>query len=430
MDVLGATEPLALSLQGGQTPAMADWSALRERLRFADDEVTIDWAELDALVGGLPRSAYDHRPFWAGARSAWRGFQTTRVRVGESVTFRRGPTGPAAPPHEGQAVALSQASAADVVLVGCVKSKVDHPAPARDLYTSALFRKARSYAERSGKPWFVISAEHGLVDPAVTLEPYERQLSKTSRSYRQEWGAEVVRRLSDMTGPLPGQAIEVHAGRAYVDALRGPLVARGAVVLDPLQGLRQGERQRWYTRLEVIPATASTEPNVDVDELVARLADGERAQRPDELNRQHLLVPGLYSWWIDETGASDLQSGLGQPVLPGLIYVGLAGAAKNTLWGRINGMHLGKRHSFSTLRRTLGSVLAELHGHRQIDEEGLTTWMHAHLRVIALPVLDPSTLDATESSVLKQLDPPLNLAKMTKTPLRARLSELRRRHST
>lgn len=39
-----------------------------------------------------------------------------------------------------------------VVLVGCSAAKLEKPAPARDLYTSPLFRKARAYALASGLP--------------------------------------------------------------------------------------------------------------------------------------------------------------------------------------------------------------------------------------------------------------------------------------
>ncbi|HWO69164.1 MAG TPA: hypothetical protein VNP94_00195, partial [Actinomycetota bacterium] len=42
-------------------------------------------------------------------------------------------------------------------LVGCVKSKRARPAPARDLYTSPLFRGARRFVERSCDRWFVLS---------------------------------------------------------------------------------------------------------------------------------------------------------------------------------------------------------------------------------------------------------------------------------
>lgn len=55
--------------------------------------------------------------------------------------------------------------------------------------------------------------------------------------------------------------------------------------------------------------------------------------------------------------------------------------------------------------------------------------MHAHLSVIAVPVADADTLDALESEILTELDPPLNLAKVGKTPLRTQLSALRKRYA-
>ncbi len=45
------------------------------------------------------------------------------------------------------------------------------PSPAKDLYVSALFDKERAYAERTGIPWFILSAQHGLVAPDEVLEP-------------------------------------------------------------------------------------------------------------------------------------------------------------------------------------------------------------------------------------------------------------------
>lgn len=60
---------------------------------------------------------------------------------------------------------------ADIVLVGCAKSKRPHGAAAKDLYTSDYFSKMRAYAESTGRPWFILSAEHGLVSPDGLLEP-------------------------------------------------------------------------------------------------------------------------------------------------------------------------------------------------------------------------------------------------------------------
>jgi hypothetical protein len=146
--------------------------------------------------------------------------------------------------------------------------------------------------------------------------------------------------------------------------------------------------------------------------------------------------PGLYSWWVDGEGASDLSRGLGHPEIAGLIYAGLAGATRwpsgrksqNTLWSRIVTMHLGGNHEFSTFRRTLGSVLAHAAGKEKIDEAALTSWMHDHLRVIAVPFEDADSLEQLESAVLERLDPPLNLQGMPASAARASLKELRRRH--
>jgi Family of unknown function (DUF6884) len=54
---------------------------------------------------------------------------------------------------------------ADLVLVGCVKTKADRPQAARDLYRSPLFERRRRYAEQYAARWYILSAEHGLVAP-------------------------------------------------------------------------------------------------------------------------------------------------------------------------------------------------------------------------------------------------------------------------
>ena len=144
--------------------------------------------------------------------------------------------------------------------------------------------------------------------------------------------------------------------------------------------------------------------------------------------------PGLYSWWVDQSGAEELSRGLGLPVACGLIYAGLAGATRwpsgkrsnNTLWLRVTTMHLGGNHEFSTLRRTLGAILAKAKGVGHIDEQALTEWMNEHLRVVTMPYGDGDALGRIERSVLDELDPPLNLQGMEPTPVRRRLKELRR----
>jgi hypothetical protein len=64
---------------------------------------------------------------------------------------------------------LSRHHYTTVILLGCVKSKLDNRAKARDLYCSPLWRGRRAYAEASGLPWLILSAKHGLVEPDSVL---------------------------------------------------------------------------------------------------------------------------------------------------------------------------------------------------------------------------------------------------------------------
>jgi hypothetical protein len=65
--------------------------------------------------------------------------------------------------------------------------RTPHVAPAKDLYISDLWHKRRVYSESTGQPWMILSAEHGLVDPDQTLEPYDRYLESEPASYRAQW---------------------------------------------------------------------------------------------------------------------------------------------------------------------------------------------------------------------------------------------------
>ncbi|OYO06457.1 hypothetical protein CGZ97_07500 [Enemella evansiae] len=181
--------------------------------------------------------------------------------------------------------------------------------------------------------------------------------------------------------------------------------------------------------------------DVALEDVLSKLRDENLSMTVADLlstGGSELRVPGLYSWWADVAGAAELSRGLGldSAIRPGLVYAGLAGgshkvgpASKNTLWIRITRMHLGPRSRSSTLRRSLGSVLAEAQGQSAIDEVQLTEWMHKHLRVITVPIAEVQSLDNLETEVLQALDPPLNLAKVPRTGVRRRLKMLRARYA-
>lgn len=132
-----------------------------------------------------------------------------------------------------------------VILISCSGPKLPHAAPAGNLYTSPLFRAARSYAEAEGVSWGILSAEHGILWPDEEIEPYDLRLSALSAEPRIAWAARVLHLVP--AGP-PGRVLEVHAGEGYLAPLREGIEGRGWQVEEPLRGLEIGRRLQWYAR--------------------------------------------------------------------------------------------------------------------------------------------------------------------------------------
>ena len=84
-----------------------------------------------------------------------------------------------------------------VLLIGCGKTKLPHPAPARDLYTGPLFKARRAFAERSGLPWLVFSALHGFVEPDRVLHPYDWRMEQRGKAEREAFGRRCMNALLD-----------------------------------------------------------------------------------------------------------------------------------------------------------------------------------------------------------------------------------------
>ena len=112
--------------------------------------------------------------------------------------------------------AAATAAKPDVIILGCVSSKRSSPAKAKDLYVSPMFAKRRRYAESTGRPWFIFSAEHGIIDPEVVIAPYDVAMAKLPVDQVRAKGLQAVDQLEALVGPLRGKTFEVHAGAAYV----------------------------------------------------------------------------------------------------------------------------------------------------------------------------------------------------------------------
>jgi hypothetical protein len=131
-------------------------------------------------------------------------------------------------------------------LVSCVSKKGRIATGARDLYTSEWFTKARAYVEVSEAPWFILSAEHGLLAPDEIIAPYEKTLNRMGVAERRGWAKRVI---AQMDSKLPTcEQIVLFAGARYREFLMDYLGRRAQRVIVPLEGLRLGQQLAWLSR--------------------------------------------------------------------------------------------------------------------------------------------------------------------------------------
>jgi hypothetical protein len=233
---------------------------LGEYLRGSrEPEVTLSYGRIEELIGGpLPASSTKWRPqVWSNAQGngysrIWRdvGYRTNLAGLADDeVRFVRVQSLPAPiTQHEWPSADKRRELTrhADVLLLGCVKTKKTRPGAAKDVYDSPLWERRRRFAEASGRPWVILSAEHGVLDPDETIVPYDRYLTEQPHQYRMRWAHQVVQQLRERFGDLSGMAFELHASRSYGDPIEPLLRAAGATLLRPLAGLPQGRQLRWY----------------------------------------------------------------------------------------------------------------------------------------------------------------------------------------
>ena len=133
-------------------------------------------------------------------------------------------------------------SAAAVYLVSCAAQKAAQRERAADLYQSDWFRKARAYVEAIGCRWFILSAEHGLLDPGAHIDPYDTTLAMMSTAERRLWGTRVADQLDKALGADYAGEIVFLAGKHY----RAPLLDyAGKRARAPMIGLGIGQQKAW-----------------------------------------------------------------------------------------------------------------------------------------------------------------------------------------
>jgi hypothetical protein len=164
-----------------------------------------------AVFGTRPVRNRHDGPFSRAALINWVGAR--RPEVGRGLYVRRRDV------HRPEAAAVPSGR---VLLIGSSGARTAEPAAAALLFFGPGFAHARDAAVRSGVPWFVLSAKHGLLDPADVVAPYDVQIGDQSAGYRTAWGEWVAAQLAERVR-LDGVTAEVHGGVDFAPPLRQPL---------------------------------------------------------------------------------------------------------------------------------------------------------------------------------------------------------------
>lgn len=117
-----------------------------------------------------------------------------------------------------------------VVVVPCSGTKLDRPAPARELYTGSYHRAAMRAGETLTAPGriVILSGLHGLVGPWQVLAPYGQRIDQPGAIDVEQLARQVAARGMDRN------PVVVLAGRIYADRL----VQAGVTAVRPLDGTR------------------------------------------------------------------------------------------------------------------------------------------------------------------------------------------------
>ena len=166
-----------------------------------------------------------------------------------------------------------------LTLIPCTGGKNEGTHKAKDLYKGDNFAKHRKYAESSGNPWAIVSAEHHILDPDEMVANYDTPMPKR-KADQERWGQQLKPKLLNHLKRLGvnaehGVEIETLAGNDYNNPMRQAFLGHEQVkgITAPMQGLGQGLKKTWM-----------------VNEL--KLKDLESKRNDDEETLEDLAIEG------------------------------------------------------------------------------------------------------------------------------------------
>ena len=134
---------------------------------------------------------------------------------------------------------------AAVVLIACCGSKLDHAAPAGEIYRSMLFMKSWRYAlQRVPVDRIrILSALHGVLEPDRVIEPYDVTLNAMSPVDRRHWGQAVLAQLAEQGWASRYIILAGSRYREWVDQ-----APSGVEIEIPMRGMGIGHQLSFLTR--------------------------------------------------------------------------------------------------------------------------------------------------------------------------------------
>jgi hypothetical protein len=167
-------------------------------------------------------------------------------------------------------------------ILACSAAKLDRPAPARELYTGALFKLSLQYAELVADRILILSALHGVLEADTVVEPYDVSLP-TEKHRRTVWGSNASNQLREKLGKTATYAgAQEHGGEVLCLAPQSYVEALGFIYgpswwIRPLKGLGIGSQRKalaeLITKESARPAPKLAELVLQLDELHAGESD-------------------------------------------------------------------------------------------------------------------------------------------------------------
>lgn len=118
-------------------------------------------------------------------------------------------------------------------LIACSMSKLDHAAPAAELYTGQAFKLAMKAAKAADADVLILSALYGVLEPDDVIDPYECYLGGLPAMDRAIWAITTAAQLA----PHRERYAVILAGKHYAAACDGFKNKR-----EPLKGLGIGQQ--------------------------------------------------------------------------------------------------------------------------------------------------------------------------------------------